>query len=152
MKNKATAAQIFDALDEMKKRFKSGMPRSRLKKVTLNKSGITDDSFEDFVEVTKPNSKYNPFKNSFIQFRNYLIVQTLYETGVRCSELLALRVGDIGADADIPTLSVVRRHDSKDDPRLKEPTAKTLGRTISISWVVFRNLCHFGKMSKTGMT
>ena len=32
-----------------------------------------------------------------------------------------------------PTLSVVRRHDSKDDPRLKEPTAKTLGRAVSIT-------------------
>ena len=133
LKNKATATELFDALDKMKADFKKNMSDGRLKSVPLDKSGIPDDAFEDFVEVSKPNSKHNPFKNSTIQLRNYLIVQVLYETGLRCSELLALRISDIGTDIKTPTLSVVRRHDSKDDPRLKEPTAKTLGRTIEIS-------------------
>jgi integrase len=133
VKHKPSAVELFDELDTMKKKLKSGMPKGKLNKVSLDKSGITDDAFEDFVEVAKPNSKYNPFKNPVIKLRNYLIVQTLYETGFRCSELLALRIGDIGTDTDNPTLSVVRRHDSKEDPRLKEPTAKTLARSVSIS-------------------
>jgi integrase len=133
VKHKPTAAELFDALDKMKKRLKSDIPKGKLKKVSLDKSGISDDVFEYFVEAAKPNSKYNPFKNPVIKFRNYLIVQILYETGFRCAELLALRISDIGTDTDNPTLSVVRRHDSKDDPRLKEPTAKTLGREVSIS-------------------
>lgn len=133
VKHKPTAAELFDALDKMKKKLKSGMPKGKSKKVSLDKSGIADDVFEDFVEVAKPDSKYNPFKNPVIKFRNYLIVQVLYETGFRCAELLALRISDIGTDTDNPTLSVVRRHGSKDDPRLKEPTAKTLGRPVSIS-------------------
>lgn len=133
VKHKPTAAELFDALDKMKKQFKSDMPKGKLKKGSLDKSGIADDVFEDFVEVAKPNSKYNPFINPVIKFRNYLIIQVLYETGFRCAELLALRISDIGTDTDKPTLSVVRRHDSKEDPRLKEPTAKTLGRPVSIS-------------------
>jgi integrase len=133
VKHKPTAAQLFDDLDAMKKKLKSGMPKGNLNKISLDKSGIADDAFEDFVEVTKPNSKYNPFKNPVIQFRNYLIVQTLYEAGLRCSELLALRIGDIGTDTDNPTVSVIRRHNSKEDPRLKEPTAKTLARSVPIS-------------------
>lgn len=139
VKHKPTAAELFDELDKMKKILKSDTPKGKLKKISLDKSGISDDVFEDFVEVAKPNSKYNPFKNSVIKFRNYLIVQVLYETGFRCAELLALRLSDIGTDTDNPTLSVVRRHDSKDDPRLKEPTAKTLGRPVSIS-IELRNL------------
>lgn len=133
VKNKPSSPQLFDALDVMKKKLKSGMPKGKLNKVSLDKSGITDDAFEDFVEVAKLNSKYNPFKNPVIQLRNYLIVQTLYETGMRCSELLALRIGDIGTDTDNPALSIIRRHGSKEDPRLKEPTAKTLGRSVPIS-------------------
>jgi integrase len=133
VKHKPTAAGLFDELDKMKKQLKSSMPKGKSKKISLDKSGIADDVFEDFVEVAKPNSKYNPFKNPVIKFRNHLIVQVLYETGFRCAELLALRISDIGTDTDNPTLSVVRRHDSKDDPRLKEPTAKTLGRPVSIS-------------------
>ncbi|MDF5479368.1 site-specific integrase, partial [Vibrio parahaemolyticus] len=101
--------------------------------MALDKSGIPDDVFEDFVAVAKPNSEHNPFSNSVIRFRNYLIVQILYETGFRRSELAALRIGDIGTDSDNPTLSVVRRHNSKEDPRLDEPTAKTLGRAVPIS-------------------
>ncbi|KPW03621.1 site-specific integrase [Pseudoalteromonas sp. P1-8] len=133
VKHKPSAAELFEALDKMKTRFKSGKPKGKAKKVSLDKSGIPDDVFEDFVEVAKPYSEYNPFKNPVIKFRNYLIVQVLYETGFRCAELLALRISDIGTDTDNPTLSVVRRHDSKDDPRIKEPTAKTLGRPVSIT-------------------
>ena len=116
----------------MKTRLKSDKPKGKSKKVSVDKSGIADDVFEDFVEVAKPDSRYNPFKNPVVKFRNYLIVQVLYETGFRCAELLALRISDIRTDTANPTLSVVRQHDSKDDPRLKEPTAKTLGRAVSI--------------------
>ncbi|QMJ67353.1 site-specific integrase [Escherichia coli] len=135
VKKKPSASQLFDALDLMKTQLKSDMPKDRLKskQMALDKSGIPDDVFEDFVAVAKPNSEHNPFRNSVIRFRNYLIVQILYETGFRRSELAALRIGDIGTDTDNPTLSVVRRHNSKEDPRLDEPTAKTLGRTVPIS-------------------
>lgn len=133
VKQKPRAAELFDELDEMKTQLKKGKPKGKSKKVSLDKSGIADDVFEDFVEVAKPDSHYNPFKNPVVKFRNYLIVQVLYETGFRCAELLALRISDIGTDTDNPTLSVIRRHDSKDDPRLKEPTAKTLGRPVSIT-------------------
>ena len=133
VKHKPTAAELFDELDKMKTRLKSDKPKGKSKKVSVDKLGIADDVFEDFVEVAKPDSRYNPFKNPVVKFRNYLIVQVLYETGFRCAELLALRISDIGTDTANPTLSVIRRHDSKDDPRLKEPTAKTLGRAVSIT-------------------
>lgn len=133
VKYKPTASKLFDELDQMKKLLKSGLPKARLKKVSLDKTGISNDVFEDFVEVSTPQSKYNPFKNPIIKFRNYLIVRTLYETGLRCSELLALQISDISSDIDDPRIFVERRHDSKDDPRLRQPTAKTLGRGVPIS-------------------
>lgn len=133
VKHKPRASELFDKLDKMKTQLKKDNPKGKLKKVSLDKSGIPDDVFEDFVEVASPYSHHNPFKARVIKFRNYLIVRTLYETGFRCSELLALRISDIGTDTYNPTLSIVRRHDSKDDPRLKEPTAKTLGRSVSIT-------------------
>jgi integrase len=145
VKHKPRAAELFDDLDEMRKEFKRNMPKGKTKMNTVDKSGISDDVFEDFVEVARPDSKYNPFKNETIKFRNYLIVQVLYETGFRCSELLALRIGDIGTDIDNPSLTVVRRHDSKDDPRLREPTAKTLGRAVPISKALRNLLLHYIK-------
>lgn len=128
-----SAVKLFDELDEMKRRLTSDLPKARLNRTSVDKSGIPDSSFEDFVSVSKPDSEHNPFKMSVVQLRNYLIVQTLYETGFRYSELLALRIGDIETDIDDPRLLVERRHDSNDDPRTREPTAKTLGRSVSIS-------------------
>lgn len=133
VKHKHSSAKLFDALDKMKERLKSNIPKARLKNPSLDKSGITDDAFEDFVSVATPDSENNPFSMSSIKFRNYLMVQIIYETGIRRAELLALRISDIGTDITEPTLSVVRRHDSKEDLRLQEPTAKTLGRDVYIS-------------------
>lgn len=133
IKHKPLAVNLFDGLDEMKKRLTSGLPKVRLHRAALDKTGITDSSFQDFVAASKPDSEHNPFKMSQVQFRNHLIVQILNETGFRSSELLALRIGDIGTDTDDPRLSIERRHDSNDDPRTREPTAKTLGRSVSIS-------------------
>lgn len=145
VKHKPTAASLFDALDEMKNDFKRNYPKGQFKKKQLDKSGIPDDVFEGFVAVSKPSSKHNPFKDPDIKFRNYLIVQVLYETGIRCSELLALRIGDIGTDADAPVLIVRREHDRQDDPRPNEPNAKTLGRSVRISKVLRDLLWHYIK-------
>lgn len=142
VKHKPTAAKLTDELKKMEKEFKKNKPKRTLKKSSVDKSGIPDDVFEDFIEVARPGSLYNPFKNMDIQFRNYIILQVFYETGFRCSELLALRIGDIGSEIDNPTLTIERRHDSKDDPRPREPTAKTLGRTVRISSEL-RSLLHF---------
>lgn len=134
VKHKPNAEKLFDELDKMNKLFKRGPPNTRLKKNTsLETSGISDDVFEDFIAVAKPSSELNPFPDQAVKFRNYLIVQTLYEAGLRCSEVLALRISDIGTDIVSPELVVVRRHDNKDDPRLHEPCPKTEGRSIPIS-------------------
>jgi integrase len=132
-KHRPSAAALFDELETMKKRLLRDLPKARLKTKSVDKTGIQDSSFEDFVAVAQSDSEHNPFKMSVVQFRNYLIVQTLYETGFRPSELLALRIADIGSETDDPRLSIARRHDSKDDPRAREPTAKTLGRSVPIS-------------------
>ena len=134
VKHKPNAAQLFDELEKMKSLFKRKPTKARLrrKKASLDKSGLSDEVFEDFVEVAKPSSEHNPFTED-MKLRNYAMVQTLYETGLRRSELLALQIGDIGTDIMQPELLVRRRQDNKVDPRLREPTAKTEGRGISIS-------------------
>lgn len=129
---KPTAAELFDKLNTMKEKLKAGKPKGK-RGGKLNKTAITDDDFIDFVAVAKPDSIHNPFKDPKVKLRNHLIVQTLYETGIRLSELLAIQIGDINTDIQNPEITVERRHDNPDDPRENEPTAKTLGREIGIS-------------------
>ncbi len=132
VKCKPSAAELIDLLDAMKKQLKRGKAKGKNQK-KVDKSGVADDVFDDFVLITQPSSQYNPFKDDSIRLRNYLIVQTLYETGIRCSELLALQIADIGSCVNEATITIERRHNNKDDPRIKEPTAKTSGRVIEIS-------------------
>lgn len=133
VKTKPTGSQLFDELEAMKRELKADMPKIGISSRRPKKALVSEDAMEDFVEVAHPNSRHNPFLDPAIKFRNYLIVQTLYETGLRRSELLALRIGDIGTDTNYPTLAVVERENAKDDPRLDEPTPKTLGREVPIS-------------------
>lgn len=132
IKHNPSAAELIELLDAMKKQFKRGKAKGKTQK-KVDKSGVADDVFDDFVLIAKPSSQYNPFKDAAIRLRNYLIVQTLYETGIRCSELLALQINDIGSCVNEATITIERRHNNKNDPRIKEPTAKTRGRVIEIS-------------------
>jgi integrase len=134
VKKKPSAANLIEALDKMKEQLKSGLPKVRLKgnRRMPDEADIADDAIEDFLAVAHPNSENNPFGEG-ARLRNYLIVRILYETGCRRAELTALRIGDIGTDTDYPTLTVERRHNSKDDNRVDEPTAKTLGGELYIS-------------------
>jgi integrase len=133
VKKKPTATELNVELNEMKDKLKSKMSEKKLRNVTSDKSGITNEALDDFRKISQPSSIHNPFKDPTIRLRNYLIVQTLFESGMRCAELLALRINDIGFDTENPSLKVVRRHDSKEDPRLIDPTAKTLARDLPIS-------------------
>lgn len=87
--------------------------------------------FEKFMGVIAVDSPDNPYKNLAVRTRNALMVEVLYETGMRSGEVLALRVGDV--DYNVGKVKVVRRHDDPLDPRKKQPVAKTLERNLDIS-------------------
>ena len=88
-------------------------------------------------EVIRLRSEYNPFGEQ-VQRRNRLMILILYYLGVRGGELLNLRIRDI--DFSKHQLKVVRRADEKDDPRIQEPNAKTLERTIPLGEVLSKEL------------
>lgn len=82
-------------------------------------------------EIIKPGSSRNPFKSLSTQTRNYLAIQILRVTGKRKGELLNIQARDI--DARRQQLNIVRRPDSKLDPRLDQPRVKTREHTIPIT-------------------
>ena len=89
---------------------------------------LSDDevaALDEAIQGEKP-----VFKNPGVLSRNNLIVQLGIGLGVRGGELLGIRIQDI--DWQKNQLVVMRRHDQKDDPRLKQPKAKTLDRRIPL--------------------
>lgn len=81
-------------------------------------------------DVIAPGSERNPFRPE-LQLRNLLLVELLRQTGIRRGEVLSLQVRDV--DHVKRQITVRRRHDATDDPRVDQPVSKTDGRTIPIS-------------------
>jgi site-specific recombinase XerD len=79
-----------------------------------------------------PSHPKNPFRSQ-LRLRNGLIVELLYQTGIRRGELLKLKVEDLFSNDDgNGFLCVVRRPDDPTDTRLTEPGQKTDDRILAI--------------------
>lgn len=93
--------------------------------------GISDAQEDKLFEVLQPGSPLNPFLDAGIQLRNYLFVKLLRLTGTRRGEVLNLRVSDI--DWQACQLSIIRRADTPQDPRSRQPVVKTHQRILPIT-------------------
>jgi hypothetical protein len=82
-------------------------------------------------EIITPGSDRNPFRETGTQIRNYLAIQIMRCAGKRKSEVLNIQARDI--DPRRQQLSIVRRPDSKLDPRLNQPRVKTREHTIAVT-------------------
>ncbi|MEK6202437.1 MAG: site-specific integrase [Psychrobacter sp.] len=100
-------------------------------------SSLDEVQLEALFEIIKVGSEHNPFGEQ-VQRRNRLMILILYYLGIRGGELLNLRISDI--DFAKHQLKIVRRADEKDDPRIQEPNAKTLERTIPLGELLSKEL------------
>ena len=128
--------------DEAKRirRIESQIKARRPTKKGRNKSqdrSLDDGQIEILFEVLRLGSEHNPFSEQ-VQRRNRLIILLLYYLGIRGGELLNLRISDINFSKS--QLKVIRRADEKDDPRVQEPNAKTLERTIPLGEFLSKEL------------
>lgn len=140
-KFKPNAGDLKDSIDKMVKLFKSHYPKglSNTSKVTHAEAS----AFEHFRQVIRPNHKDNPFKSFETRLRNYLLIEILYWTGCRPSEVLALTLDDIIHDKNVPELCFKRRHDDINDPRKLQPTLKTQERDIEIPQALYTDLEYY---------
>jgi len=95
------------------------------------KKGLDQTALERLREVIRPDHPENPWQPD-VQYRNGLMVLTLWALGIRRGELLALETKDIKFAADRAFVTIVRRPDNPLDTRRPRPAVKTLGREIVI--------------------
>lgn len=118
-------------LKQMVAKIKANRPRVSSKSIVDRDDKHLDDLVLDAIDaVLCPRSGSNPYKDYATQVRNALMFNILRATGLRRGELLNLKVSDI--DFSKNTLSVRRRPDSVNDPRINQPLAKTRERVIPI--------------------
>lgn len=115
---------------KMVKAIKERRPRNNKVFNDRDEECISDIKINKIMELINPNSGKNPFLG-YVRERNELLFIMLYELGLRCGELLNIRIGDI--DFQKNRLRIERRADEKNDPRVRQPLVKTLDRTLSLS-------------------
>lgn len=99
---------------------------------TNRREGLNKKDQDLLLDVIKPTSPRNPWRDVFTRHRNQLFICLLIELGPRRGEILLVRIGrDFNASAN--KLAITRVPDDKDDPRRDEPNAKTLEREYPLS-------------------
>lgn len=101
------------------------IPKARKRK------GLTEQQEHRLLAVTAANSSENPWINTFVKHRNSIVIRVMLAIGLRKGELLGLKMDDI--DFRNNTVFVARRPDDPDDPRLRQPQAKTASRILPIA-------------------
>lgn len=134
LRHRANVADLTGPIKEMKSALIAQKPK------VAGRGAITEPDlkappsqvFDEFMAVVREDSDNNPYRNETVRFRNALMFEVMYHTGIRSGELLSLRVEDVIVSADRASVHVRRRHDDVIDPRTHQPVAKTRERTIPI--------------------
>ena len=133
LKKRLIEANISEAVKDMNTLLIKNKPKSS-SGTSLggdpNVKSAPPEAFVKIMSIIQEESPENPYKYSDVKMRNSLMFEVLNATGIRSGELLSLQVNDI--DFLEGRLSVVRRHDAKEDPRILQPTVKTRARTVPI--------------------
>lgn len=100
--------------------------------------GIDRAAQAKLLSITSPTNPLNPWGGEFIRARNHFVIAAFLALGVRRSELLGIRIGDFNHLAH--EVSILRRPDDPDDPRLDEPNAKTRDRVLPVTRDLYQSM------------
>lgn len=92
--------------------------------------GLTNQERDRLLEIMHPESVENPFANEALKLRNYIILLLGLDMGLRRSEILLIKLGDIRWHSR--ELSVVNLENEEIDPRTLAPQFKTSERILEM--------------------
>ncbi|MCF5166398.1 tyrosine-type recombinase/integrase [Pseudomonas congelans] len=126
-------ATRYAALDDVERRLnrkiKAAKPAWK-KARNDDMKGLTNQERNRLVEIMRPQSAENPFANDALQLRNYIILLLGLDLGLRRSEMLLIKLGDIRWHSR--ELSVVDLEREEIDPRALAPQFKTHERMLEM--------------------
>ncbi len=92
--------------------------------------GLTNQERDRLLEIMHPESAENPFTNEALKLRNYIILLLGLDMGLRRSEMLLIKLGDVRWHSR--QLSVVNLEREEIDPRTLAPQFKTHERMLEM--------------------
>lgn len=144
LKNKLVKESVSTSITNMNKSLLANKPKGNKGKglaADPNSKSAPPEAFSRILEIVKEDSPDNPFKGTDVKLRNAIIFEVMNQTGMRAGEILALQIDDI--DFHSNAISVVRRHDAIEDPRKRQPVAKTRERRILVSATLTERLKNY---------
>lgn len=121
-----TAEQLLKSL-RPKKFSKEGETEN----MDENYKSLTPHEVLRVLDVVRPDSSDNPWKNESLRYRNQLIINMLEAIGLRRGELLKVRPSDVKKHPkNGRRYLTIRSKVDLDDTRSDRPEAKTLGRHV----------------------
>jgi integrase len=84
------------------------------------------------LDAIRPGSDTNPFSEA-LQFRNFALIGTYWENGLRRSEVLGLQGPELSPPQEPPALRLLRHPGDRTDSRARPPAVKTMPRTVPIT-------------------
>ena len=94
------------------------------------RESLTAEQKALMLELTTVEGLRNPWKSSFVQQRNALMVRWLLGLGLRRGELLGITLDQI--NLRVGTVDIILRPDDALDPRRNQPNAKTRERRLEL--------------------
>ncbi|TOD54905.1 hypothetical protein CGJ62_22330 [Vibrio parahaemolyticus] len=130
-----TEKRHSDTIEYLKREIRKAKPQNN-KVIDVDEVVFTEELLELIFEITQVGHPKNPFRKA--QLRNRVIIETIFDTGLRRGALLGLKIGDI-VDDSTPRIKVIKRVNT-DDPRKHRPTQKTQSGVIGATRITTQNL------------
>lgn len=128
---------VIEQINSMTEQIKERRPSKKRRNVGLRERSLNDTQLDALFEVIRLGSELNPFSIG-VQRRNRLMILLMYYLGIRSGELLNIRIRDI--DFAACRIKIVRRADEREDPRTREPNAKTRERILPLADTLVKEL------------
>jgi integrase len=124
-------------IDKMEEHFKTYRPKKQSSNNddTNAFKSLTESQMIRVLDVIRPDSTENPWKDLASRYRNQMIVNVLYDVGCRKGEVLTIKASEI--EGGSYELRIRRSADDPDDDRSDQPLVKTFGRDVAVSKDVF---------------
>lgn len=126
-------ATRYAAADDVERRLNRKIKAAKpaWKKIRNDEmKGLSNQERDRLLEIMHPESAENPFTNEALKLRNYIILLLGLDMGLRRSEMLLIKLGDIRWHSR--QLSVVNLENEEIDPRTLAPQFKTHERMLEM--------------------
>lgn len=142
-------AAVDDVERRLNRKIKSAKPAWK-KSRNGEMKGLTSQERDRLLAVMHPDNCENPFANTALKLRNYIIVLLGIEMGLRRSEMLLLKVNDIRWHTR--ELSVINLEREELDPRILAPQFKTHERMLQMGdeliWALQKYLDNYRTLNR----